>query len=181
VLIFLLAGHETTATSLAFALHLLSLHPTEQARARDEVDTVLAGRAPSSADLERLPYLNRVLKETLRLYPSAALVGRRTVAATEIGGFDIPAGSDILTSPWVTHRHPAYWDAPDRFDPDRFTPEREAARPRYAWFPFGGGRRACIGQHFSMLESSIALATLLQRFEFSAVTPAVPWRKRRRG
>ncbi|MGW9454013.1 cytochrome P450 [Streptomyces sp. NPDC055632] len=174
VLVFLLAGHETTATSLGFALHLLALHPEAQKRAQEEVDRVLAGRTPGAADLDALPYVTRVLKEAMRLFPAAPVIGRRAVAATEIGGVAVPAGADVLVAPWVTHRHPDYWEDAERFDPDRFTPEAEAARPRYAWFPFGGGPRACIGQHFSMLESVIALAMILQRYGFEAVDTEVP-------
>ncbi|MFF4169363.1 cytochrome P450 [Streptomyces sp. NPDC001744] len=174
VLVFLLAGHETTATSLGFALHLLGRHPEAQERAREEVDRVLAGRTPGAADLDALPYVTRVLKEAMRLFPAAPVIGRRAVAATEVGGVAIPAGADVIVCPWVTHRHPDLWEDPERFDPDRFTPEAEAARPRYAWFPFGGGPRACIGQHFSMLESVIALAMLLQRHGFEAVDTEVP-------
>ncbi|MEV0601496.1 cytochrome P450 [Streptomyces sp. NPDC050315] len=172
VLVFLLAGHETTATSMAFTLHLLSRHPEEQARARQEADEVLGDRAPTAADLERLPYLTRVLKEGMRLYPAAPVVGRRAVADTEIGGYRIRAGSDVVVAPWVTHRNPDLWEDPERFDPERFTPERVAARHRYAWFPFGGGPRACIGQHFSMLESVLALATLLRGYELEAADDA---------
>ncbi|MFC7963164.1 cytochrome P450 [Streptomyces cinereoruber] len=174
VLVFLLAGHETTATSLGFALHLLALHPEERKRAQEEVDRVLAGRTPGAADLDALSYVTRVLKEAMRLFPAAPAIGRRAVAATEIGGVAIPAGADVVVVPWVTHRHPDYWEDAERFDPDRFTPEAEAARPRYAWFPFGGGPRACIGQHFSMLESVIALAMILQRYDFEAVDTEVP-------
>ncbi|MBZ4020627.1 cytochrome P450 [Streptomyces purpurogeneiscleroticus] len=172
VLVFLLAGHETTATSMAFTLHLLSRHPEEQTRARQEVDEVLGDRAPTAADLERLPYLTQVLKEGMRLYPAAPVVGRRAVADTEIGGYRIRAGSDVVVAPWVTHRNPDLWEDPERFDPERFTPERVAARHRYAWFPFGGGPRACIGQHFSMLESVLALATLLRGYELEAADDA---------
>ncbi|MGA5068584.1 cytochrome P450 [Streptomyces exfoliatus] len=174
VLVFLLAGHETTASSLGFALHLLALHPEAQKRAQEEVDRVLAGRTPGAADVDALPYVTQVLKEAMRLFPAAAAIGRRAVAATEIGGVTIPAGADVIVAPWVTHRHPDYWEDAERFDPDRFTPEAEAARPRYAWFPFGGGPRACIGQHFSMLESVIALAMILQRYGFEAVDTEVP-------
>ncbi|MCH0540788.1 cytochrome P450 [Streptomyces sp. MUM 203J] len=174
VLIFLLAGHETTATSLAFALHLLARHPDEQRRARDEAARVLGGRTPVAADLDALPYLTRVLKEAMRLFPAAPVIGRRAVAAAEVSGGVIPAGADVIVAPWVTHRHTRYWDDPQRFDPDRFTPEREKERPRYAWFPFGGGPRACIGQHFSMLESVLALAVILQRYELEAVDLDVP-------
>ncbi|MFF4325524.1 cytochrome P450 [Streptomyces sp. NPDC001591] len=174
VLIFLLAGHETTATSLAFALHLLGRHPEEQARAREEVVRVLGDRTPEAVDLDRLPYLTRVLKEAMRLYPAAPVFGRNAVAAGEIDGYAVPAGATVVLAPWVTHRHPRYWSDPDRFDPGRFTPEAEAARPRYAWFPFGGGPRACIGQHFSMLESVIALAMLLRAYEIETVDTRVP-------
>ncbi|GAA0690082.1 cytochrome P450 [Kitasatospora atroaurantiaca] len=174
VLVFLLAGHETTATSLTFALHLLGRHPEEQKRAREEIEEVLGDRRPEAGDLERLPYLTRVLKEAMRLYPAAGVIGRRAVAECEIGGRLIPAGAEVVLSPWVTHRHPDHWEDPDRFDPDRFTPEREAARHRYAWYPFGGGPRACIGQHFSMLESVLALAALLRAFEVEAVDTEVP-------
>ncbi|MEU7157083.1 cytochrome P450 [Streptomyces chrestomyceticus] len=174
VLVFLLAGHETTATSLAFTLHLLARHPGQQARVREEIDAVLAGRDPEAADLDRLPKLTMALKEAMRLYPAAPVVSRRGVAATEIGGYRIPDGADVIVSPWVTHRHPDLWEDPERFDPLRFTPEREAARHRYAWFPFGGGPRACIGQHFSMLESVLAAAVLLRSYELTAVDRDVP-------
>ena len=174
VLVFLVAGHETTATSMAFALHLLARDPEAQKRAQVEVDRLPSGRAPSAADLDELPYLTRVLKESMRLYPAAPVVGRRSVEAAEVDGHLIPAGADVLVLPWVTHRHPDLWDDPERFDPDRFTPEREAARHRYAWFPFGGGPRACIGQHFSMLESVLALAALLRSYELEAMDTEVP-------
>lgn len=172
VLIFLLAGHETTATALAFALHLLARHPEEQRRVRDEVDQALGGpggREPTADDMEALPYLTMVLKEAMRLYPSAPVIGRRAVAEAEIDGVRIPAGADLLVSPWVTQRHPDHWPDAERFDPSRFTPEAEAGRPRYAWFPFGGGPRACIGQHLSMLESVSGLAVLVREFVFEEV------------
>lgn len=124
VLVFLLAGHETTATSLAFALHLLALHPEQQERGREEAVRVLGGRTPAAGDLDALPYLTRVLKEAMRLYPAGPVIGRRAVAATRIDGHTIPAGADVVVAPWVTHRHTRYWDEPERFDPDRFTPTR---------------------------------------------------------
>ncbi|MFJ6134896.1 cytochrome P450 [Kitasatospora sp. NPDC092286] len=169
VLIFLLAGHETTATSLAFGLHLLARHPEEQRRAQREAEAVLTGRSPTAADLEALPYITQVLKEAMRLYPAAALMGRRSVAETVIGGHVVPAGAQVILAPWVTHRHPDHWADPDRFDPDRFLPGREKERHRYAWFPFGGGPRACIGQHFSMLEAVLAMGVLLRDFDIEAV------------
>jgi len=167
VLIFLVAGHETTATALAFALHLLARHPEEQRRVQEEVDGALGGgRVPTAADMEALPRLTRVVKEAMRLYPSAPVIGRRAVGDASVDGVRIPAGADVIVCPWVTHRHPAYWAEPGRFDPDRFLAEAEAGRPRYAWFPFGGGPRACIGQHLSMLESVLGVAVLLRDFSF---------------
>ncbi|NJQ03483.1 cytochrome P450 [Streptomyces zingiberis] len=164
VLVFLIAGHETTATSLTFALHLLGHHPEVQERAREEVERVLGDRPPTAADLDALPYLTQVLKESMRLYPAAPVFGRNAVRETVIDGVTIPAGGEALVVPWAIHRHPDHWEDPERFDPDRFLPERERDRPRYAWLPFGGGPRACIGQHFSMLESVLALAAFLRAF-----------------
>ncbi|WP_030106980.1 cytochrome P450 [Actinoalloteichus caeruleus] len=174
VLLFLLAGHETTATALSFSLHLLATHPEEQRRTRDEVDRVLGGREPLPADLPDLDHTTRVVKEALRLYPSAPVIARSAREDTEIDGHRIPAGTEVALMPWVTHRHPAYWSEPERFDPDRFLPEREATRPRYAWYPFGGGPRACIGQHFSMLETVLVLSMLTHAYRFEAVDRTVP-------
>jgi cytochrome P450 len=164
--VFLLAGHETTSTALTFALYLLSRHPDVQEKVRAEVDDI--GGVPDASQAAGLTYTTMVLKETMRLFPSAPLIGRRSVADDEIGGYVVPGGTDVLLAPWVTHRHPAFWESPERFDPLRFTPEREKARHRYAWFPFGGGPRACIGQHLTMLESTMALAALVQNFTFTA-------------
>jgi cytochrome P450 len=174
VLIFLLAGHDTTAIALTFALHLLGHHRDAQARVQAEVDDVLDGRTPGAEDFARLPYTAMVLKEAMRLYPPAWGVGRRCSADDEIGGHLVPAGSDVLVSPWVTHRHPEFWDRPERFDPERFTPEREAERHRHAYFPFGAGPRACIGQYFSMLEAVIALAVIAREFDVESLTERVP-------
>jgi cytochrome P450 len=168
VLIFLLAGHETTSTALTFTLHLLGRHPEVQRRVRAEVAAVLGDRAPTAEDAAALTYTTMVLKEAMRLYPSAPFTGRRAVEADEIGGYRIPAGSDVVLATWIIHRHPEFWADPERFDPERFTAEQEKTRHRYAWCPFGGGPRACIGQHFSMLESVIILATLVRDFEFAA-------------
>ncbi|WP_239308593.1 cytochrome P450 [Frankia sp. Cj3] len=173
VLIFLLAGHETTSTALTYALHLLGRHPAVQERVRDEADAI-AG-IPTVADVPALPYSTMVLKETMRLYPSAPIISRCSLTDEDVCGYRIPAGSDLLVVPWVTHRHPLFWDRPERFEPERFTPEREKARHRYAWFPFGGGPRGCIGQHFSMLESTIALAGLVQNFTFTAPVDDPPY------
>jgi cytochrome P450 len=169
VLIFLLAGYETTSTALTYTLHLLGRHPEVQRRVRAEADAVAGTRTTLTAqDASALSYTTMALKEAMRLYPSAPLIGRYAVEDDLVCGYEIPAGANVVLAPWVVHRHPDFWDRPARYDPERFTPEREKARHRYAWFPFGGGPRGCIGQHFSMLESVIALAMLVRDFEFTA-------------
>ncbi len=173
VLIFLLAGHETTATSLTFTLHLLGQHPQIQENLRTEVDRVLQGRTdPSLEDIMNLRYTTMVIKEAMRLYPAAYGIPRFCKNGDTIGGYNIPAGHSVFTSTWATHRHPKFWDDPERFDPERFTPEREKARPRYAYFPFGGGPRACIGQYFSMLEAAVITAMLIGNYRIT--TPEGP-------
>jgi cytochrome P450 len=172
LLVFLFAGHDTTATALTFALHLLGSHPHIQDKAADETRQVLDGRPPTGDDLTLLPYLGQILKEALRLYPPAYATSRRAVDGDTLSGYRVPPGTDLAVYPWCTHRHPRHWDHPARFDPDRFTPEREAARHRYAWFPFGGGPRACIGAQLSIVEATITLATVLQQYRLS--TPAGP-------
>ena len=176
ILIFMLAGHDTTAIALTFALQLLGRHPEVQRRLHWEVDDVLGDRTPTAADVERLAYTTMVLKEAMRLYPPAPAMGRRTHAGDRIGGFDIPPVSDVVVFPWVTHRHPDFWPEPERFDPERFTPEREAERHRHAYCPFGAGPRACIGQYFSMLEATIVLAMVGRRYEVRALSEHPPVR-----
>jgi len=162
VLIFLLAGHETTSTALTFALHLLGHHPEVQDRVRREAVEVLGGRAPVADDVAHLPYADMVVREAMRLYPPAFAVGRYTPRAATVAGHDLPAGSVVVVSPWATHRHPEFWPEPARFDPDRFRPDAVAARHKYAYLPFSAGPRNCIGNHFAMLEAVIALACLLR-------------------
>ncbi|MGH8906511.1 MAG: cytochrome P450 [Egibacteraceae bacterium] len=174
VLVFMLAGHETTASALTFALHLLAGHPDVQRRARAEVDEVLDGRTPSAEDAPALRYTTMALKEAMRLYPPAWVVSRFAHEGDRINGYEIPPGSDLFVSPWATHRHPAFWPDPERFDPERFAPEQETARHRYAWVPFGGGPRACIGQHFALLEAVIVIAMVLQAYELTAMADRVP-------
>ena len=173
-LIFLLAGHETTSTALTFTLHLLARHPGEQRLVRDELDAVLDGRAPTIDDAAALERTAMAIKEAMRLYPPAYAVGRPAEREQEIGGYSIPAGSYVVLSQFATHRHPRFWDDPEAFDPARFTTERERARHAYAYFPFGGGPRACIGSHFAMFEAIIAVALLLQRFEMGSDQEDVP-------
>jgi cytochrome P450 len=174
VLIFLLAGHDTTAIALTFALHLLGHHRDAQERVRAEVAEVAGGRTPGPADVERLSYTTMVLKEAMRPYPPAWAVGRHVADGDEIGGYTIPPGADVVVSPWVTHRHPEFWDAPLRFDPERFSPAAEAERHRHAYFPFGAGPRACIGQYFSMLEAAILLAVLVRDHDLTSLSDHVP-------
>ena len=173
-LIFLLAGHETTSSALTFTLQLLARHPDEQQRLADEVTHVLGNRRPTVDDVPALQRTAMVLKEAMRLYPPVYALARRAEREDEIGGHRIPAGSLLVVSQWATHRHPGIWENPERFNPDRFTPAQEAARHRYAYFPFGGGPRACLGSHFAMQEAQIALAVLLQRYRIHAPLAPLP-------
>lgn len=167
VLIFVLSGHETTGATLTFTLDLLARHPEHLRRVQEEVAAVLGDRPAEATDLPDLPYTTMVLKESMRLYPSIPFLSRRTAAGDVIQGHEIPPNSDVWTSPWVTHRHPEFWDRPETFDPERFTPEAEAARHKHAWFPFGGGPRSCIGRHLSMLEATLMLVALVRRYDFA--------------
>jgi cytochrome P450 len=173
-LIFLLAGHETTSTALTFTLHLLGRHPSEQQLVHDELDGVLDGRAATLDDVPALERTAMAIKEAMRLYPPAYALGRLSVTENEIGGYLIPAGSYVVVSQFATHRHPHFWENAEAFEPARFTAEHEAARHPYAYFPFGGGPRACIGSNFAMLEAVIATAALLQRFHIRSELKAVP-------
>jgi cytochrome P450 len=174
VLLFLLAGHETTATALTFTLYLLGRHPDAQRRVRDEARGVLGDRVPTAKDAARLAYTTRVVKEAMRLYPPAYGIGRRTSHDEVIGGYLLPAGSAVIVSTWVLHRHPRHWDHPSVFDPDRFTPEREAARHRYAYLPFGAGPRACIGGSFALLEAVLATASIVRAYRLTTLPDPIP-------
>jgi cytochrome P450 len=159
-----LAGHETTANALSWTFWLLSLNPEVEAKLAVELGRVLGGRAPTVADVPDLPYVERVIKETLRLYPPAWVMGREAIGECEIGGYRISAGTTALMSQWVVHRDPRYHDDPERFDPDRWTSGYEKVLPRFAYFPFGGGPRQCIGASFAMTEARLILAAVIQRF-----------------
>jgi cytochrome P450 len=161
---FLLAGHETTASALTWTFALLSRHLGIRERVNAELDAVLGGRPPTQADLSALPLLAAVVKESLRLFPPAWTIERQAAAADTIGGYDIPAGSTVILSPYLTHRHPEFWDEPEDFRPDRWL-EPGARRPRSAYLPFGAGARQCIGGTFAMLEAQLMLATLMQRVQ----------------
>ncbi len=157
-----LAGHETTANLLTWTWYLLSQNPDAEARLHAELDNVLAGRVPEPGDMPNLPYVRKVLSESLRLYPPAYVIGRQPKEDYELLGYRVPAGSPILMSQYVVHRDPRYYPDPEHFDPERWTPEEQARRPRFAFFPFGGGTRVCIGEQFAWLEGSLALSTLAQ-------------------
>lgn len=164
VLTLLLAGHETTAKALSWTLYLLSQHPAVEQHVMDELDQVLAKRVPTIHDLPRLPYTWMVIEESLRLYPPIWVVSRLCVADDEIGGFHIPGQSLVTLSPYAMHRHAAFWTNPDRFDPTRFAPGPASERHPFAYFPFGGGPRLCLGKHFASMETQLVLATLLQQY-----------------
>jgi cytochrome P450 len=167
VMTLLLAGHETTANALTWAFYLLSQNPGAEERLHRELDAVLGGRPATTDDLPALGQAERVFAESMRLYPPAWGLGRRVVRDIEIGGFRVAAGSLVSVSPFVTHRDPRFWPDPLRFDPDRFLPEAKAARPRFAYFPFGGGSRQCIGEPFAWMEGVLVLATLAQKWRFT--------------
>ena len=161
----MLAGHETAAASLSWAWYLLARHPQALGRMREELDAVLGGRAPAVDDLPRLPYTRAVFDETLRLYPPAWGQPRESVEEDEIGGYRIPAGKIVMVCQWVTHRRPDLWERPDDFAPERFVGVGPGAFPPFAYYPFGGGARQCIGSHFALMEAQVILATLAQRFD----------------
>ncbi|MDX2030822.1 MAG: cytochrome P450 [Blastocatellia bacterium] len=159
-----LAGHETTALALTWMWYLLSQHPEAEARLHAELDEVLGDRLPTFEDLPRLRYTEMIMAETLRLYPPAWILGRGVLEPCEIGGYRIPERSTIVISPYVVHRDPRFYPDPLRFDPERWTPEAREARPKFAYFPFGGGNRVCIGEGFAWTEGMLLLATLARRW-----------------
>lgn len=167
-------GHETTATGLAWALHLLDAHPEHRDRLTAEVDAVLGDRLLTAEDLPRLPFAMQVFKEALRLYPPVYMFTRQAVRDVTVRGYHLPAGTVIAFSPYTLHRRDDYYPDPERFDPRRFEPEAEKARPRHAWIPFGAGHRVCIGQHHSLLTGQVALATLAQAAVLTRTTPDTP-------
>ncbi|WP_405088957.1 cytochrome P450 [Microbispora sp. NBC_01389] len=165
----LLAGHETTASTLTWALHLLDEHPEAWRRLHDEAVEVF-GRGPLTIEsLHGLTYTTQVLEETLRLYPPVWLLPRIARADDEIGGFPVPAGADVLLCPYLLHRHPAFWTSPLRFDPERFTPSASAGRNRYSYIPFGAGPRFCVGNSLGMMEATVALATVARDLRLTKV------------
>jgi cytochrome P450 len=167
IMTMVLAGHETTANALAWTWYLLAKVPWVERAVRDEVASVLGSRDPAFEDLPRLSLTARVLQEAMRLYPPAWLIERQNLAADVLGGVPIAPGTRVSISPFTLHHSPELWDNPEGFDPDRFLPESVAARPKFAYIPFGGGPRLCIGNQFAQMEALIILAMTLQRYRLS--------------
>ena len=164
VMTMLLAGHETTSLALSWTYFLLSRHPAVERGVADEVGRVTGGGRPSFAHVDRLVCTRRAIEESLRLYPPAWGFSRQAMGDDEIGGYRVPKSSLVFVIPYVLHRRPKLWPDPERYDPDRFTPEQDAARPRFAYIPFGGGPRGCIGNQFAMVEAQLIVASVAQRY-----------------
>ena len=167
VMTIFLAGHETTANALSWTFAMLGRHPHVARELHRELDEVLGGRAPRTEDYPKLVYTKMVLSEAMRLYPPAWIMARAPILDLELDGYLLPAGGRVFLSPWVTHRHPAFWSDPEGFDPERFRDPK--AIDRFAFFPFGGGPRLCIGHAFAMMEAVLVLATLSQRVHLELV------------
>lgn len=161
-----LAGHETTAVGMSWLLYCLVKNPDKLEKVYAEIDSVLGGKKPEMSDLPQLTYTKMVVDESLRLYPPAWLIGRRSLEGDNIMGYDIPENSNMLLPVFAVHLDPRWWDKPDQFIPERFTKEEVAKRHKYAYFPFGGGPRLCIGNNFALMEMQIITIALLQRFKF---------------
>jgi cytochrome P450 len=169
VLTLILAGHETTATALSWIWYRLSEHPEVEAKLHAELDEVLGGRAPTMSDLANLNYTGMVIDEAMRLYPPVWAIGRAAIDDDEIMGYRIAKGSNLALVQWFAHRHPAFWENPERFEPERFSAERAGGRSRYAYFPFSGGPRMCIGNIFALTEAQLVLASVAQRYRLRMV------------
>jgi cytochrome P450 len=181
VVTFIVAGHETVASALTWAWHLLATSPAALCRLRDEVDAVCPGRSPVFADLARLPWTSAVLDETLRLYPPAWVITRRSLGPDVLAGVDVPADALIIMSPWLVHRDAAAWPDPQRFEPSRFLGEdglrRRDVVASSAYLPFGAGPRLCVGRDMALLEGALVLASIVARVDLEPVGPpprAVP-------
>jgi len=158
----LLAGHETTASTLSWSFYLLSEHPQVWERLHAEAVAVLGDRTPTVDDLPQLRYTSMVIEEVMRMYPPVWILPRLAQADDEIGGYHVPAGADVVVCPYLMHRHPGFWTDPERFDPERFAPEASSARPRYSYIPFGAGPRFRVGSNLGMMEAVLVLATVVR-------------------
>jgi cytochrome P450 len=162
-----LAGHETTALTLSWIWYLLALHPEVEARLVEEWRQVLRGRNPTPEDIPRLRQTEMVVQEGMRLYPPAAAFGREALADMTLGGYRVPRGTTIVMCPWLLQRDPRWWQEPEAFRPERWAQGHPQATPKYAYIPFGGGPRLCIGSTFAMMEAVLLLATIGQRYRFT--------------
>lgn len=176
ILTLFFAGHETTAQALTWTAYLLAENPAWTERLTAQVDSTLNGRLPTAADVPALPAVTMTALEALRLYPPIYIFIRQAVGADQLGPYPIAPSTLIILSQWITHRHPEFWPDPERFDPERFTPENDAQRHPFAFFPFGGGPRICLGNSFAILEMELVLTMILQRYQFTLVpgTQVVP-------
>jgi cytochrome P450 len=177
VMTLFLAGHETTALTLTWTWYLLSQHPDVEARLIAELEAVLGGRAPRFEDLPALKYTEAVIKESMRLYPPAWALGRQAIENSEVAGYSVAKGRQVYFFPWLVHRNPRHFEEPAAFRPERWADERIKQLPKYAYMPFGGGPRVCIGNSFAMMEAVLALATVAQRYHLELVEGQVvePW------
>ena len=169
-----LAGHETTALTLTWSCYLIASHPAVEAKLVEEWSRVLAGRSPTPDDLAHLPYTDAVLTEAMRVYPPVYLIGREATRDLELGGYRVKKGYTIFMSQWVSHRDPRYFGPdPETFRPERWLDGLAKRLPKYAYYPFGGGPRVCIGNTFALMEAAILLATVGQRYKFTLDPGAV--------
>jgi len=166
------AAYEDVSNALAWACYLLAQNPSAQARLRDEIESVLGERPPSASDLRNLPYLTMLVNEVLRLYPTTWSLLRDAINDDEIDGFQIPSGSMVIIDTFLTQRLDSFWPEPNRFDPERFLPDHSAGRPRFAYFPFGGGPRQCIGNELALMEIKLILVRMLQLYRFTLPSTA---------
>lgn len=170
VMTFMLAGHETTALALTWTWYLLAEHPETAEKVRIECREVVGNRLPEMQDLEQLSYTRMVFQEAMRLYPPLPFIARSALKADQLSGYDIPQNATVLMSQFLTHRHPAFWENPERFNPERFTPEAMHQRPHLCYFPFGGGQRMCIGADFATMEALLFLCLAIQRYQLERVS-----------
>ena len=172
VMTIFLAGHETVANALTWTFYLLSQNPKEEKMLHEELDSVLhdENAAPSAQDISKLEYTQRVFAESMRLYPPAWAIGRQAIEDCKIGDYVIPAGSSILMSQYLMHHDPRYFPEPERFDPERWNPQERAKRPRFSYFPFGGGGRSCIGETFAWMEGILVIATIARRWKMQVIS-----------
>jgi cytochrome P450 len=165
----LLAGHETTASTLSWTWYLVDRHPEVAERMGAEAAAVFGDRTPGYEDLRDLRYTTMVIQEAMRLYPPVWALPRTAISADRIGGYRVPAGADVMISPYTLHRHPGFWPAPDRFDPDRVDPAGTGVAHRYAYIPFGAGPRVCVGSNLGMMEATLVAAMVARRFRLGLV------------